>query len=171
MLENVSRLWLAALLTVPVACIVDADDDDNDTNADAGTGSNDSGTPTSSDDGGSTDDSNGSDTGTPGTGSDTGSADTGSGGGSDTGADESGAPAGCGWGPTGDETVPNGYVCGGSGEDPDGVFPLACPDDTTLTEGGECGSIMGVGCCDAYGNAWFCGSNGADPVLVPQDCG
>jgi hypothetical protein len=87
-----------------------------------------------------------------------------------TGADETAAGGACGWGPTGDPEVPNGYVCGGQGEDPDGNFSMLCPEGVELVEGGACGSIEGPGCCDANGNAWFCGDDGNGPVLVLTEC-
>jgi hypothetical protein len=79
----------------------------------------------------------------------------------------------CGWGATGEDDVPMGYVCGGDGEDPDGGFDIACPVDLDLTEGGDCGPLTGVGCCDESGNAWFCadpdGNEG--PQLFTDSCG
>ncbi len=75
----------------------------------------------------------------------------------------------CGWGQTGDVRVPEGYVCGGDGEDPDGMFAQACPDQA-LEVGAACGDISGVGCCDGDGNVWFCGSSGGDQVLALDEC-
>jgi hypothetical protein len=86
----------------------------------------------------------------------------------DTAADDTGTAAGCGWGPTGDPAVPEGYACGGDGEDPDQRFAIECPED--LVEGGECGELTGVGCCDAAGNVWFCLDDGNDQTLVKEDC-
>src|SRR5262245_36497692 len=73
-----------------------------------------------------------------------------------TAADDTAGAGVCGWGPTGDEAVPEGYVCGGDGEDPSGMIPMLCPDAVDLQVGGACSGIEGPGCCDAQGNAWFC---------------
>jgi hypothetical protein len=89
--------------------------------------------------------------------------------GATTASDDTASAAGCGWGPTGDDMIPEGYVCGGDGEDPDGNFPQACPD-IELVEGGDCGEVQGQGCCDAAGNAWFCGDDGTGPALVLIEC-
>jgi hypothetical protein len=83
------------------------------------------------------------------------------------------AGGGCGWGPTGEADVPEGYVCGGNGEDPSGMIPSACPEGIELVEGGDCGGnmgITGVGCCDASGNAWFCAGQDGASQLYTQPC-
>jgi hypothetical protein len=86
----------------------------------------------------------------------------------DTGADETGSPASCGWGPTNDPEVPEGYVCGGDGEDPDNRWGIECPEG--LEEDAECGELTGVGCCDADGNVWFCWDEAGTQTLVKEDC-
>jgi len=87
-----------------------------------------------------------------------------------TAADDTAGMGVCGWGPTGDEAVPEGYVCGGDGEDPSGTIPLLCPEAVELQEGGPCGAIEGQGCCDAQGDAWFCGNDGSGEALARFDC-
>jgi hypothetical protein len=96
----------------------------------------------------------------------TGETSGGDGDGTETG-DGDGTPS-CGWGPTGDSTITDGYVCGGAGEDPDGTWTQACPDG--LVEGEACGTVTGVGCCDPDGNAWFCGTDGTTDALFKEDC-
>lgn len=88
---------------------------------------------------------------------------------STTAVDTAGTGA-CGWGPTGDPAVPEGYVCGGEGEDPSGMLPMLCPEEVDLQTGGACNGIEGQGCCDAQGNAWFCGDAGRGPVLTRIEC-
>lgn len=88
----------------------------------------------------------------------------------ETASDETAAGGACGWGPTGDATVPEGYVCGGDGEDPNGNYPLLCPDGVTLEAGEACSGIEGPGCCDASGNAWYCGDEGNGPALAMIEC-
>lgn len=101
--------------------------------------------------------------------------DASSGSASDSAADSGTAgPAGCGWGATGEETVPMGYVCGGDGEDPSGMISSSCPEGIELVEGGDCGGnmgITGVGCCDGGGNVWFCAGEGDAAQLYTQACG
>lgn len=136
---------MAGLLGVGAACLLDTNDDSG-----TETGSVTSGSGTSSAS------SSGTDTGT---------------GQASTAADETAAGGGvCGWGPTGDEAVPEGYVCGGDGEDPSGTFAMPCPEGVDLQVGGVCGGIKGEGCCDTQGNAWFCGDAGAGPVLALLVC-
>ena len=100
--------------------------------------------------------------------------DASSGSSGDSAADSGTAgPAGCGWGATGEKTVPMGYVCGGEGEDPSGMISSACPDGIDLVEGGDCGGnmgITGVGCCDGTGNVWFCAGEGDAAQLYTQAC-
>jgi hypothetical protein len=86
-----------------------------------------------------------------------------------TAADTAGVGV-CGWGPTGDPAVPEGYVCGGEGEDPSGMIARLCPEAVDLQVGGSCDGIAGVGCCDAQGNAWFCGDVGSGPALARIEC-
>lgn len=157
MRKDLSFFALAGLLGIASACIIVTDDDDT-----AGeTGNVTSGNTTEAEPA----------TETGATAADTGAtaADTGSGG-ATTAADSTAGAAGCGWGPTGEETIPEGYVCGGDGEDPDGNYRLDCPAEVELVEGAACGTIAGQGCCDADGNAWFCGDEGAGPILVLVPC-
>jgi hypothetical protein len=58
------------------------------------------------------------------------------------------------------------YACGGDGPDPAGTFPMACPSN--LQEGGSCGEVSGIGCCDANGDNWYCSGGSA---LVKATCG
>ncbi len=143
------RLPLAAfvsLLLAPACIIVDDDSGDS--------GNDDTNATTSND-----------------TGAATGAATGDTAAGSETAAnDETGAPQACGWGPTGDEQVPEGYVCGGDGPDPDGMFAIACPNEVTLEVGGECGDIPGPGCCGPQGNVWFCGQGAEGPELAQLPC-
>jgi hypothetical protein len=152
------RQWLfscalAGLLGVVPACIIVTDDEGSETVNDTG---NDTGNGTTS----SND-----------TAGDSGSSTAAASGSSEvsTAADDTAAGA-CGWGPTGQKMVPEGYVCGGDGEDPDGNVPLLCPEGVELVVGGDCGDIEGPGCCDAAGNAWFCGDAGAGEVLSVIEC-
>jgi hypothetical protein len=77
---------------------------------------------------------------------------------------------GCGWGELpGQTNVDQGYTCGGQGEDPDGIHPLECPAD--LVAGDPCGTVMGVGCCDAEGNVWYCADDGSGTqMLFTETC-
>lgn len=147
-------LALAGLMGVASACILDTTNDDDGAetgNATAGTAGTEAGTTA-----GTTDAS--------GTAAETAAQ-------ASTAADDTaGAPAVCGWGPTGDEAVPEGYVCGGDGEDPSGMIPLLCPAAIELQVGGACSSITGQGCCDAQGNAWFCGNDGSGDALARLEC-
>jgi hypothetical protein len=148
----------AALLGAAPACIIVTDDGD-DTAGDTGNGSS---NPSTSDD----DTAAPTNTSTPADGDTTAAESSAD---STAAAETAGTPT-CGWGPTGDATIPEGYVCDGEGEDPDGNFPLLCPDDIELVVGGACGSIMGQGCCDAAGDAWFCGDDGSGPALALIEC-
>ncbi|MBZ5715044.1 hypothetical protein [Nannocystis pusilla] len=58
----------------------------------------------------------------------------------------------CGW--SADDVY---YSCGFEGEDPDGTYPITCPDG--LAEGEPCSNtgLTGEGCCDANGDNWYCG--------------
>lgn len=147
MLRRLTLLSLAGLLAAP-ACIIDADDDDGaDSANDTGMSSTTSSASTAS-------------SGPPATGQETAGQDT-------TATAGGGA---CGWGQTGDDVVPEGYICGGDGADPSEMFPMACPEGVMLEVGGECGDIEGPGCCDPDGNAWFCGDAGDGPVLARIEC-
>lgn len=86
----------------------------------------------------------------------------------ETSADETGGTAACGWGATQDPEVPEGYVCGGDGEDPEEMFPIACPEG--LEEGMRCEGLTGVGCCDEEGNVWFCWEEGGNQTVVKEAC-
>ncbi|MCA9650629.1 MAG: hypothetical protein H6712_22360 [Myxococcales bacterium] len=141
MRERLTFLALAGLLLAP-ACILDTSDDDS---------AGDSGAATSS----------GSGSGTASSTSAEATAD---------GASTSAGGGACGWGPTGDDQVPSGYVCGGDGVDPDGTFPFDCPAMATLEVGAECGDVEGPGCCDAEGDVWYCGNDGSGPALARVEC-
>lgn len=147
MLERLTFLALAGLMLAS-ACIIDATDDDS---------SGDSGAATSTA-------ASGSGSGAPATGSGTASQD-----GTAEGA-ETAAGGACGWGSTGDDMVPDGYVCGGDGVDPAGMFAFDCPEGATLEVGAECGDIEGPGCCDAEGDVWYCGNDGSGPALARVEC-
>lgn len=149
-------LALAGLLVAIPGCLLDIGDDDDGTETTSGTA--------------------GTTAGGGGPGSDSGTA-SGSGNASGSGtaagstaADDTAGMGVCGWGPTGEEAVPEGYVCGGDGEDPSGMFPLVCPDAVELQVGAGCGGIEGQGCCDAQGNAWFCGNDGSGEALARIEC-
>lgn len=158
MRKDLSFFALAGLLGVASACIIVTDDGDTE----GETGNVTSGNTTEAETGATETGATAADTGAT-------AADTGSGG-ATTATDDTAGAAGCGWGPTGEETIPEGYVCGGEGEDPDGNFRLDCPAEVELVEGGACGTIAGQGCCDADGNAWFCGDDGGGPILVLDPC-
>lgn len=169
MSKSLSFATIAALLLG--ACVI-TDDDDDDTGNDTGSSpstTNTSNTSTTASSATATT----SDPTTDGTeDSTTAPADTGTSDPSETGTTGGGA---CGWGVTGEKTVPMGYICGGEGEDPDGLMPIGCPDGIELVEGGDCGGnmgIAGVGCCDAAGDVWYCTDDGSKtgPVLMTDDC-
>lgn len=153
MLERSIILALAGLLVGSACIVVDPDDE-------ASSGSTAS-TPTSGRGSGSGSGSTATaseDATADGTASATASETTGTGGGA------------CGWGRTGDEEVPDGYVCGGDGVDPGGVFPFDCPEGVTLEVGAACGDVEGPGCCGPEGDAWYCGNDGSGPALARQLC-
>jgi hypothetical protein len=70
---------------------------------------------------------------------------------------------GCGWNARGPY-----YECGFEGADPDGNFPLECPDG--LVDGDPCDTtgLTGEGCCDANGDNWYCTQEG---VVFLSACG
>lgn len=145
---------LAGVLGVVPACLLDLPNNDDDDGADTGNG-----TECADDDGsGSGTAAEGSGTAVDGTASES------------TAADDTAGTGTCGWGPTGDPAVPEGYVCGGEGEDPSGMLPMLCPDTVDLQTGGACNGIEGQGCCDVQGNAWFCGDAGRGPALARIEC-
>lgn len=148
----------AALLGAAPACIIVTDDGD-DTEGETGNVTSGNVTTTGND--------TAAETNPP---ADSGSTAADTGAEASTAAAETAGTPSCGWGPTGDASIPEGYVCGGEGEDPDGNFPLLCPEGIELVEGGACGDIMGQGCCDADGNAWFCGDDGNGPALALIPC-
>ena len=149
-------LALAGLMGVASACLLDTTNDDDGAETGNATGST-AGTSTAGSDAGSTAGS----TDASGTAAETAAS---------TAADDTAGVAVCGWGPTGDEAVPEGYVCGGDGEDPSGMIPLSCPAAVELQVGAGCGGIEGTGCCDAQGNAWFCGDDGSGEALARIEC-
>jgi hypothetical protein len=147
-------LALAGLMGVASACLLDTTNDDDGAETGNGTGTSTAGTSTAGSDAGCTDAS--------GTAAETAAS---------TAADDTAGVTGvCGWGPTGDPAVPEGYVCGGDGEDPSGMLPLLCPEAVDLQVGAGCGGIEGTGCCDAQGNAWFCGNDGSGEALARLAC-
>jgi hypothetical protein len=144
--EGPCFLALAGVLGVIPACIIDTTNDDDGAetgNGTAGTGTGSAGTAATESSGTATE---------------------------STAADDTAGGGVCGWGPTGDEAVPEGYVCGGDGDDPSGVVPRLCPDAVDLQVGGSCSGIEGIGCCDVQGNAWFCGDAGSGPALARIMC-
>ena len=149
---GLSFLALAGLSALVPACILDTTNDSDSAETGNGTGNTTSGSSESS--------------GTAAASSGTATEATAA----STAADDTAGMAVCGWGSTGDEAVPEGYVCGGDGEDPSGVLPLLCPEAIELQVGGACGSITGQGCCDAQGNAWFCGNDGSGEALALIEC-
>jgi hypothetical protein len=148
-------LGLAGLLGVASACILDTTNDDEGAETGNGTGNVTSGSGSES---GST-----AATESSGTAAETAAE-------ASTAADDTAGTGVCGWGPTGDEAVPEGYVCGGDGADPSGMFPLLCPEAIDLQVGAACGGIEGTGCCDAQGHAWFCGNDGDGEALARIEC-
>ncbi|MBM4396996.1 MAG: agmatine deiminase family protein, partial [Deltaproteobacteria bacterium] len=80
----------------------------------------------------------------------------------------------CGWYVPGGQNV-SGYYCGGSGEDPAGKFPLACPDCEGSCAGKECGGDGCGGSCGECTGGLVCdatGHCGADPCegITVQGC-
>jgi len=146
---------LAGLLGVAPACLLDLPNDDD--GAETGNGTT-AATASSGSESGST-----AGAASSGTATETATA-------ASTAADDTAGMGVCGWGPTGDEAVPEGYVCGGDGEDPSGMVPLLCPEAIELQVGGACSGIEGPGCCDAQGNAWFCGDDGSGQALARLEC-
>ena len=168
-MKSLSLATIAALLLG--ACVL-TDNDDDDGGADTGTNpstSNPSTTDSSTTNPSTTDSS----TTDPSTGTtDVSTSESGATEPVDTGSSETGEGV-CGWGITGEKTIPEGYVCGGEGEDPSGLMPSTCAEGVALVEGGECGGemgITGVGCCDANGDVWFCADDGSGPILYTADC-
>ncbi len=153
--DGLCFLALAGLLGVASACILDTTNDDEGAETGNGTGNVTSGSGSES---GST-----AATESSGTAAETTAA-------ASTAADDTAGAGACGWGPTGDEAGPEGYVCGGDGEDPSGMFPLLCPEAIDLQVGAACSGIEGTGCCDAQGNAWFCGNDGNGEALARLAC-
>lgn len=149
MFKSATFTLLIGAFCLSSACIITSDDDDGNTTATT------SPDPTNGDTGSQTT-APGTSDGTTGTAEET------------TAADDTGAPAGCGWGPTNDAEVPEGYTCGGEGEDPEQMFARECPEG--LVEGEACGDLTGVGCCDADGNVWFCWMADGEQSLVMESC-
>jgi hypothetical protein len=162
MLKNISFLTPAsalALATLLTACVLVTDD--GATTADTGTsgdGDGDSAT-TGDGDGDQTGDGDGDQTG-DGDGDQTGDGD----GDGEPGDGDGDAPSACGWDAA--QMTP-GYYCGGSGEDPEGMNPITCPDG--LVEGAECGELTGAGCCDGNGDNWYCGVDDMGAMAVAFD--
>jgi hypothetical protein len=162
MLKNISFLALAGALTFAASttgCILVTDDTADtlgDGDGDATTGDGDGDATTGDGDGDPTGDGDGD-------GDPTGDGD----GDGDATGDGDGEPAGmCGWI---EDPPPAGYYCGGDGEDPSGTNPLACPDGLVADE--ACGTVTGIGCCDAEGNNWYCGEDAeGNQFLVREEC-
>lgn len=76
-------------------------------------------------------------------------------------------PRNCGWLQAG---MVSYYDCNGEGLEPSMTYDINCPDETLLLEGGPCGDISGIGCCDANGNNWFCGVFMGDESLWNVEC-
>ncbi len=163
MINRLPFLSLAGLLCVTSACIVVTDDGDDTSNDSSNTNTS---SPATTNDTDMTSDASTSDAPATDGSSSSGATTT------TMGADETTAgAAACGWGQTGDPDVPEGYICEGDGSaDPSDTFPLDCPADVELVVDGECGGIMGPGCCDADGNVWFCSDATGDELLATISC-
>lgn len=159
--------WLSSILASLAATgcfIVDDDDDDDDgagdtsesaSNGDTASSNSASNTASASDSSGA-------------------ASSDGSSGAVDSSGSATGGASSCGWGELpGQMNVEMGYTCGGDGEDPKMIFPLACPAGVELVAGGDCGGktgVQGVGCCDGAA-VWFCAEGDAGPVLFTEACG
>jgi len=150
-------LALAGLVGVTSACLLDTTNDDDGAETGNATASSTASSTAGSDAGSTAGSTAGSGT----------AAETAA---STAADDTAGAGGVCGWGSTGDPAVPEGYVCGGDGEDPSGMVPQLCPEAVDLQVGGGCNGIEGTGCCDAQGNAWFCGNDGSGEALARLEC-
>jgi hypothetical protein len=173
-MKSLAFASLAALLFG--ACVINDDVNDDDADTGSNPSSDPSTTTVSTTDASTTDDpsttasttASTTDASTTDTPADTGSSTDVP---SDTGS--TGEEGTCGWGRTGEKTIPEGYICGGEGEDPTGLMPSTCAEGVELVEGGDCGGemgITGVGCCDANGDVWFCADDGSGRQLFTQDC-
>jgi hypothetical protein len=81
---------------------------------------------------------------------------------SSSGSDSTGVTSGaCGWGV--DEMGFDAYVCGGSGADPGGVYPMECPPGASAPM--PCGDVTYAGCCTPEGSVLRCA---AGPDGIPQ---
>jgi len=149
-----------ALMLASACIIVDDDNDSGGDTSNSASASNTNNTASASD--ATASESDGS------------SSAAGSSGAADSSGSGTGGATGCGWGVLpGQDNVDEGYTCGGEGEDPKEVFPIACPAAVRLVDGGDCGGDMGVtgvGCCDGTTN-WFCADNGSGPQLFSDPCG
>jgi hypothetical protein len=156
--------FLSLLACVAATACVIQDDDDDGGASNTATASNTNNTASASDSTASATASE-SDSG--------GSTAAGSSGAADSSSSGTGGASGCGWGPLpGQNNVDEGYTCGGDGDDPKGVFPIACPEGVMLVDSGDCGGDMGVtgvGCCDGNTN-WYCADNGSGPQLFRDPC-
>ena len=178
MSKSLSFLSLAAAVAVASGCVInDSDDDAGDDTTGTATNNPTTNDPTADDDGGTTNDptntTNDDDGGSSGEPPADSSGTQGPADGTDTGGSgsETAGPTGaCGWGKTGQKEVAMGYICGGEGEDPEGMYMIDCPAKTELVEGGMCGMIRGQGCCDENGDVWFCAQDGGEPQLFTQSC-
>jgi hypothetical protein len=159
--------WLSSVLAslAVTGCVLDLDDDDDDDGA--GESSN-SASNTASNTASASDSTASESSGA--------ASSEGSTAAVDSSGSATGGVTGCGWGELpGQVNVEMGYTCGGEGEDPKMIFPLACPAGVELVAGGDCGGktgVQGVGCCDGT-SVWFCAESdsGPPPVLFTEECG
>lgn len=171
-------LLLATIAALQLGCVItDNDDDDAGDTGTSSPSTTNSTNPTTTSTTSSTSSSSATSSTTATT--DQGTEDSSGSAGTDVGTTDATADSGttggaaCGWGRTGEQTVPMGYICGGDGEDPSGLMPSECPEGIELVEEGDCGGdmgITGVGCCDANGDVWYCADNGGGRALYTQDC-
>jgi hypothetical protein len=157
--------WLSSVLAslAVTGCVLDLDDDDDDDGAGE---TSDSASNTASNTASASDSTASESSGA--------ASSEGSTAAVDSSGSATGGATGCGWGELpGQVNVEMGYTCGGEGEDPKMIFPLACPAGVTLSAGGDCGGktgVQGVGCCDGTA-VWFCAEGEAGPVLFTEECG
>jgi hypothetical protein len=159
--------WLSSVLAslAVTGCVLDLDDDDDDDGAGE---TSDSASNTASNTASASDTTANDSSGA--------ASSEGSTAAVDSSGSATGGATGCGWGELpGQVNVEMGYTCGGDGEDPKMIFPLACPAGVELVAGGDCGGktgVQGVGCCDGT-SVWFCAESesGPPPVLFTEECG
>jgi hypothetical protein len=76
---------------------------------------------------------------------------------------ETGEPALCGW-----NARSAFYECGFEGAEPEGNFPIECPDGLAAGDPCQTSGLTGEGCCDANGDNWYCTDGG---VVFFNACG